>query len=744
MKNIFLLVLSVVILGALHSCDDETILIGGEDNYITNFVLTAESGVAYKGLISDGEITMQVPEGISLNGAAASVTISGESTISPDPQSITNWDDEEVFKVSSYNATNRMYAYKIERTDVSTLGNVTLTSQAEVDAFAEQGLTVIDGNLIIGKAAATASEDTITDLSALNSLQEIIYNIVINKTYVGKDLAGLSNLEKIGGVKVESVDSLENISFPNLKTIGTNVNIVNSKLKTISLPALTQVGESFCLKSDSLTTAEFDELLTIGESLTFNGATATNGSVSTMKTIAFPKLQSVGDAFTLSGWGEAYKVELPALTRVLGTATISYLTTLETLDLDVLNEVGGLAISNMTALSIINAPKLDEVNGDLSVAGVTSLLSVSFNSIKNISGSLTLNAAAASSASFNALESIGSKLSIPSAARNLSVLTFPKLKTIGGSLEVKSTGYIEFGGFTALEEIGGQFYLYNNTNITTLPGLPAIKKVGEYYLYGLTALTELDVRGQEVGKIDALTTTLDNLKIIGDELFDGSIIVNSPQKSFPEMIELQGFKKIKYLQLRNFSYYEEPLILAGIEEIETMLDLSSLSKATEISFPDLKSVGKINITYGNKLEKINFPALTEITGYEDAALSYASSSALAEFNMPLLTTVTGSFAITSLRSTATLSHLNTPELSTVNGTISIAGSSNTSITDVSNFSKLSSATSVNISGLKSLADFSGFANVVPSLSSDTWSVASCAYNPTYQNMLDEAYTATND
>ncbi|MFV0364884.1 MAG: hypothetical protein ACK5JS_00050 [Mangrovibacterium sp.] len=744
MKNIFKLILIVpVFVAALNSCEEDTEYIGGDDNYITNFTLTGDDGITYKGLITEGEVLMQVPEGVSLHGADANVNISSNATIAPDPESIVNWNEEEVFRVTSHSSAKRMYIYKIERADVSALGNVSLTTQAEVDAFAEEGLTVIDGNLIIGKASTA---DTITNLSALESLKEVTYNIVVNKSYLGKDLAGLGNIEKIGGIKISGLDSLESISMPKLQTVGTNISIENPSLRTVALPELTHVGESFSIKAGGLELVSLGELTSMGESFVFYGATGTRGQGSSISILSLPKLQTVGSNMEIGGWAEVYKIDMPSLSRVSGTLTMSYIDKLEELSLEELAEVGGASFSSLSGLSRISTPKFTTVNGNLEFAGLSAMLSLSANSITNIGGTLTLNLPAATSANFEQLETISGDLKIPSGASYLSVFGFPKLTKVAGRFEVKSKGYMELDGFSALEEIGAELYIYGNAQISSLAGFSALKKVGEYYLYGMAALTELDVRGQEVGKIDALTTTMDGLTIIADDNFNGDLVLNSLQCNSTAPV-LQGFKTIKYLQIRNFQYYTDPIVMEGIEEITTLLDMPSLLKTTQISFPDLKKVGKINISYANALQIVDFPALTEMTGYTDGdgeqqgGLSYTISSDLAEFNVPALTTVNGDFYFNSIDNDATITAINIPVVTSISGTLTISGQSNSTFNDVSNFGSLTTVGAVSISRLSALSSFEGLANAVGTLSKNTWSVSGCAYNPTYQSMLDGAYSS---
>ncbi len=98
------------------------------------------------------------------------------------------------------------------------VGNVTFTSQAQVDAFS-QCFSVIDGNLTIQNAS-------INDLSNLINLEEVTGNVLIKLTYL-LDLTGLDNLTTVGG----ALTVQQNSKLESLDGIG-NVETVGGALKT--------------------------------------------------------------------------------------------------------------------------------------------------------------------------------------------------------------------------------------------------------------------------------------------------------------------------------------------------------------------------------------------------------------------------------------------------------------------------------------------------------------------------------
>lgn len=98
-------------------------------------------------------------------------------------------------------------------------GNITLSSQEEVDNFVNQNFQSVIGNLSIG---STSQISNITNLFGLNSLQEISGNLIIINNPDLESFNGLQNIINIGGSLVIRLNnSLENITeFSNIEFIG--------------------------------------------------------------------------------------------------------------------------------------------------------------------------------------------------------------------------------------------------------------------------------------------------------------------------------------------------------------------------------------------------------------------------------------------------------------------------------------------------------------------------------------------
>jgi hypothetical protein len=153
---------------------------------------------AYAATIIGNNINVTVPTDVSLTGSTAICQTSEYATISPDPTTITDWDQAQQIVVTSKNNTPRTYSYTVTKSDISAEGVMILRTQADVNAFAAKKVAVLDGSLMIGEKDASGVTDSIKDISALNTLRQVSGSLTIGNSFAGKDLKGLSNLTDVG------------------------------------------------------------------------------------------------------------------------------------------------------------------------------------------------------------------------------------------------------------------------------------------------------------------------------------------------------------------------------------------------------------------------------------------------------------------------------------------------------------------------------------------------------------------
>lgn len=351
--------ISVLLLSAtvsLSACSESEEPFDGADNYVVSFVLTKE-GTSFSAAVSGNEIVLSAPENISLNNATAEVGLSENATIYPDPAKIKDWDNDQMFVVTSYGGTDRTYKYTVSRTGKACMESISLNSQADVDAFAAYGYTAIYGSLNIGEAV---NEDVIESLEGLRGLREISANLTIGAAYGGKSLDGLDNLQTVGSFIVASAtDSLVDMALPGLEEIRANAVIAGKNVYTVSFPRLKKIGGSLTAQVP-VKSFDFSALQEVGCDLRYH---VTGESV--MESLVFQSLRNVGGIFSLE---MVLNVKNGALT---------------TLDLPSLARCGSLSIGTISTLSTLYVPKLEQVDGSFNT-GANSYIEAAFPSLKKV------------------------------------------------------------------------------------------------------------------------------------------------------------------------------------------------------------------------------------------------------------------------------------------------------------------------------------------------------------------------
>ena len=202
----------------------------------------------FRAEISDNIITLTVPYNVDLTGATANVTWTPSATILPNPSDITNWGDEQVFRVTSYNGDTNEYTYKVVRAEITQKGNVEIKKMADIENFANVGTSAIEGDLIIG----TDDGEEITSLEKLSNLKSVSGNIIIKNSFKATDLTGLENVVQIGGLIVgnettASQAALNLVTMGALADISGDIIIRNDNLQWVRLEKLANVGGNVIL-----------------------------------------------------------------------------------------------------------------------------------------------------------------------------------------------------------------------------------------------------------------------------------------------------------------------------------------------------------------------------------------------------------------------------------------------------------------------------------------------------------------
>ena len=696
------------------ACSEEkTELPWGSDNYIVSFSLTTGADT-YPAVIRDGRITVSIPYNVSLEGAQVSYELCEHASIYPDPATVTDWNQEWQFLVSSYdNQNDRTYLYTVERTDIATDGSLTLRTQAEVDAFARSGINTVEGNLTIG---GEDEENPVTNLDGLKNLVSVRCDLTITAAYTGETLAGLENLTACESLRIGSAahpnETLRQLSLPALKEIKGDLCVYGTALQTADFKSLQSVAGHFVLQSDALLQLTADELTTVAGNMTLIGTTADEAKAP-CEQMYFPKLQRIDGTLTLSrfdrlsGLGTTFGV----LTQA-GALRYEHLALANTFEFPLIETTGNITVTDCPILRSVLLPALTDA-GSLEITGCPAIETLSFPKAERFDGDVSL-------ATLPAIKDFGEFL--------------PALKAISGDLSINDLSSLE--GVLDLS-------VYTFSPNSTL----------DLRLVAATRLTEL--RGGDFS---------------GSLRIDASSLTPQPE-AMP--FEITGFKSLDTLRIAGFTHISAlslptescddltiencgsqapfTLSLPNLVEVRGTLLCRNCGKAGEAnsaSFPRLKNVGRQLSFYvgASSFTVLEFPLLETVGNGEpvsddpadDYALYTMPSGCAGEFILPSLQRVNGSMLVSTWNtSTDRAVAFRFPSLQSVAGEISVGHTAykNRSVATL-DFSALTAAGAIRIGNLSSVTDFSTFTQVLPRLSEQTWSVTDCGYNPTYQQMLD--------
>lgn len=676
MERIFLnlFILSTIIIGASFvGCSSDDDPFAGKDNYITSFSLTKD-GITYKAAISENKVKISVPNNVNLNGATVEYKISEQSSISPLPSSITEWEKSQNFAVTSYNKSNREYTYEVSHTDISEVGSVILLTQADVDKFAVSPIEIIDGSLIIGSGESITSADAISNLDALKSLKKVTNSVTILNTFVGKNLNGLQNLESAGAiyitqsaVKTNDEDVFE-VEFPKLAEVG-DFSLKSDIVQSVSLPKL-KSAFSFYIRSQYLSTLDLPILETV---ITDFGIESGTSFTSTNSNTYNQEFKSIS---------------LPKLTNIRGSILLRGLATLEKIDTPKLESVGAnFSVIQARGLESIVAPMLKEVRQELSLKGVKSLNKVSLP-ILTVAGSLIFN----------------SDISIYPEKESMESLDLPKLEVVYNDLRI-SHFLLETLDLSSLKKVGQTLRIANGSVCKEIKS-PLLEECKNIEFSSLPLILSLDVsKVKEIEKLEfvscyklALVKGANNIKNI--TLNGGSVLCDFPVfegiESIPGLLDLTN-----YYQNDDFSF-------PGIKHIGKYNQTAGKSGVSVINFPDLETID--HLKFGSFLKKLNAPKLTEVKEWDTSFLQHVE---------------TGDLKLPKLKKIGTFKFY---------GATYEGAAKTMKLTSMNDFASVEEVEKVEIVWWGNMTDFSGMKNAIPNIEESDWMVKGCAYNPTYEQM----------
>lgn len=490
-----------ILLGACSEKDE--IPVDADDNFITSVVLSVNEKT-YEAVIENNTITVTVPYTVSLDRAKASFAYTPSAKIFPDPATITDWNTERIFRVTSYNGTINDYTYVVVKDEIRSEGNVELKTQAEITSFAATGITIIKGDLIIGSDVENTQE--ITDITSLEILKEVEGNIVIRNNYNGGTLTGLDNVTSIGGLLIGNPDekisnkSLEVISLNGLTSVTNDIAIYRNGAKYIDFKKLERVGGD--VRVDSLPSLLRINMPVLKEAGSLNFTDLPRE----FSDISLPELETVnGDFKIISIYGNVSSgglyfgmgnTELKNLGNIQKLSVVKGMLAIQNFEklteLSVLNHVtqlGGIDLEQLPKMSqtlnlgsinfipnsedakirisylqkletLITPNNLSDFDVDI-YASSDKYIKTNFTQVRNLSyhsssGETVEFQLESVNGNFNFSEKMGGGISAP------------YLKIVSGYMHLEISMRCSVLNFPLLESIGGQFLIAGNLNLSTM------------------------------------------------------------------------------------------------------------------------------------------------------------------------------------------------------------------------------------------------------------------------------------
>lgn len=452
---------------------EEEPLFGGTDNGLISLSVTA-NGVTYDASISGDKITLSAPVGADLSGAVATYALCEHASILPEPTAIKDWNSQHVFRIKSHAKTPREYTYTVSRSEVAQSGNVQLLTQTDVEKFAKLGITVINGNLVIGSDSKPV-KDSIVNLEQLSSVKEVRYNIIVNRSFAGGTLRGLERIEKCGGLHLGTTASA--VEFPALSGISIDMPMLQSvgdmvlnshSIKSLSFEKLESTATLY-IASNSLVTLNLPTLKETVGVLSFANSAGSANSI--LAQLSFPKLEKVGGKLSLQYFSGLTEVGFPKLNYVGGSVDVALNSgTLETLAFPELATVNG-------AVVIESAPGLLQ----LEIPKIKQMTSFIFN--KSSYGSYPLERL-----DLSALETLTDELYI----RNIPIenLTIANLKEVGGEVTFWDLKLATKISLPSIKKIGKRLQLYSTVKLRSLD-LSTLDTLSKLELVGCVSLSAI-------------------------------------------------------------------------------------------------------------------------------------------------------------------------------------------------------------------------------------------------------------
>ena len=332
--------------------------------------------------------------------------------------------------------------------------NVTLTSQAQVNAFA--------GTSITGSLAISGSD--INDLLPLSSLTSVGGDLYIESNPALTSLSGLDALTSVGGSLLIANNLLLTslAGLDALTNFGGNLSIIlNFRLESIS-------GLGGVNSSVGTLYIENNQLLT---SLTgLDNITSVDGNLEIVANNSLTSLTGLGNITSVSGY-----------LRINSNRSLTEFCSLFPL-LNGNGLIGAYQVPSLTREQIIDAGACGTFIGDVTLTTQADVISFGANNYSTITGFLAISGSDINDLSpLSSLTSVGGDLLIQNNAALTSLTGLDNITSVGGLILYNIPLLTNLDALSKItSSISGQLFISHNTSLTNLAGLNNISSVGEF------------------------------------------------------------------------------------------------------------------------------------------------------------------------------------------------------------------------------------------------------------------------
>lgn len=564
-------------------------------------------------------------------------------------------------------------------------GSISITTQAQVKAFADSAYTEVTG-LLEFKGLE------IKDFSGITKLTKVGGLVVDFAT--AENLGGLVEIEEVtgGGIIIQRCSSIRNISFLKWKTKKLNGLIINFNplLEKIEIPGLEEVITYFSFRGNIfLSSIVFPNLKTVNTHLTFDNLK--------LKNLDFLK-DVTGESPGLNIWSNPE-----------------------------LEQINGISKFTFNGLSVSNNPLLKSLEGVKTKGGNIGEIYLQDNPALENFGTIT--------------QELKSGSSIQMIRNNFKSIHFPNLESLTGGLNIQDELATEELKFTKLRTIGG-LALINMKNLN-LVDLPALETSGGMNVNNLDVLENLDFP-----KLKTVTGQLLIYDLIKLKNLDGfnslETVSQGIQFTFFKQVEvplesINGFNsltKTGLLSIQGGNLNASQNRIESINGFKELQEVGSLNIVKMFNLKEVKGFGKLKtVTQSITIQETGLKDLDFFLSLEKIASTFTLS------NNPQLENVKGlkklkdlgSLWINTLPSVKNLEGLE--GLSALPTGLQIANSGLLNLDGLENLAGQMS--SLSITNNSSLLDFCGLTKLMKDDKfSGTISISSNGFNPTRTNIVE--------